>query len=95
MLREFVPDSPLQPAASALLEDTAPLLEEERYLCSMALVTNVENPVLVHWTSPGPRFAADDNPIDPFQGKVGERPEERFERQEPDCCWYSPEIIDS
>ena len=60
----FVPSSPVQNAAVAFLEYTAPLLEVERHAGGLALIADVASPIGLHGAGAGPGFAAYDDPAD-------------------------------
>ena len=51
-----------------------------------AAVSDVARPPWLHRAGARTALAADDDPVDPLQVEVGQRAEERFDGQEPDCC---------
>src|SRR5438067_1369954 len=52
--RQLVPRAPVQLTAGALLENSAPLFEEERDASGLALIPDVGDPGLLHRRAPGP-----------------------------------------
>src|SRR5207253_2039992 len=83
--RHLIPGAALQLAPRLLFIDAAPLLEEERYTRGLTLSADFDHPFLRHRPRSGPRFAADNRPMDAVQIEVRDRPQQWLDRQEADA----------
>lgn len=74
--RHVVPRSAVQLSARPFLLHAAPLLEEERHIGCLTLVSYVHHPSGVNRASSGAGLAADDDPIDIREIEPMEGPEQ-------------------
>ena len=77
-MRELVPRPAVEDTARALLEDAAPLFEEEGNSLPFAEVSNFDGPLTLHGASVWSAFAADYDPGYPFYIYISDRCEERL-----------------
>lgn len=81
-LRHLIPCASVERSARLFLVDTAPLLEEEPNTGVEALISDVTDPLRVHWPGARSGFAAHYYPIDAAQIELGKGPEKRLDGQE-------------
>ena len=74
----LIPGATLKKAASLFLVYAAPLLKKEGDAGSLALVADVQYPLLVHGTGTGAGFSAYDNPVHADKVEMREWTKERF-----------------
>jgi len=71
-----------------VLLNTAPLLEEERYVGITALGVDALNPLAFHRASTRTRLTANDYPVNVAKWEQIDWAEEWLNGKEPDCGWY-------
>jgi hypothetical protein len=81
--------------AGALFANAAPLLEEKRRSCLATCGLNLRDPLFRHRSRTRAALAADDCPVDAAQIGPNHRPEQRFERNEPDGSIDLAQIINA
>ena len=81
-LGHLVPRPAVESSSGALLEDAAPLLEEERYVIAGAVVADFPHPFDVHGSCAWTGLAADDDPGHSLDVNIAYRAEERLYGEE-------------
>lgn len=82
--RKFIPCLAVQRTAMPLLISTAPLFEKEGRAVLAACGPYLTNPRFFHRPSLRSRLATNDSPVDRSQVNLGNRAQERLERNESD-----------
>ncbi len=85
--RHVIVGSTFQRSPELFLLNAAPLLEEERHVCSRALLSDVEDPRSVHLSSTSATLAANNDPVQPSKIQLTEVFEQRFDGKEPQRRW--------
>src|SRR5437899_1938005 len=80
----LAPLAPVERVPARVRSRATPLFEEEGDARPRALVPDTARPPRGHRAEPGPALAADDHPLDVGQREVGDRAEQRLDREEVD-----------
>ncbi|GAI32937.1 unnamed protein product, partial [marine sediment metagenome] len=72
-----------------------PLLEEERYTCGKALISNIDYPLRVHWARPRARLSANDHPLDSLEVQSRQGAQQGLQRQELDVGSALSQMLDA
>src|SRR5437879_3107368 len=83
LLRHLVVDEPVQFSPVPLLEQAAPLLEEERYADRSALIPDGADPIGVHGPGSVAALATHDHPADAGEVNRAEVLQQRLDGEEP------------